>query len=255
MSIKFTDAHTHPLKEYYDQPSQIIQNAIENGVSIMMITGCSLSENEEIKRLASIHQNVYAVIGIHPNNAKGAQDGVKLEAQIDKSVKAIGEIGLDYYWDSVPKAVQLESLHAQIKVAQKHSLPVVIHMRDSYEDLYEVLKSYPDVKFMIHTFSGDLYWAKKFAQYNTIFSISGTITYKNADKLIEVVDWLPIEKILTETDAPYLSPIPKRGTQNVSENVIYTTMFLAGIKKMSPEKFAQQVQKNAKEFFNLNAKK
>ncbi|VEU60950.1 TatD DNase family protein [Mycoplasmopsis bovigenitalium] len=253
--MKFVDAHTHPLKEYYQDTDQIVKNAREQGIAIMMVTGCSLEENEEVKKICEKYDWTFPVLGIHPNNAKGAIDGMLLEKQIDSNVKAIGEIGLDYYWDSVPKNIQLESLHSQIKVAQKHNLPVVIHMRESYEDLYEVLKQYPDVKFMIHTFSGDRYWAEKFSEFNTYFSISGISTYKNAQNTIDVVDFLPIERILTETDAPYLSPANKRGQTNVSENVIYTTMFLAGIKKMSPEKFAKQIYKNAKEFFKLNVKK
>ncbi|MBU4690240.1 TatD family hydrolase [Mycoplasma sp. ES3157-GEN-MYC] len=255
MAIKFVDAHTHPLKEYYKNTDETIMNAFNEGVEIMMVTGCSLDENNEVIATCKKYDFTYPVIGIHPNHATGDIDGLNLEKQITSDVKAIGEIGLDFFWDLVPKEIQISSLHSQIKVAQKYNLPVVIHMRDSYEELYEILKQYQEVKFMIHTFSGDIYWAKKFSEFNTYFSISGVSTYKNAQKTIEVVDWLPLDRILTETDAPYLSPANKRGTDNVSENVIYTTMFLAGIKKMAPEKFSKQVVKNAKEFFNLNVKR
>ncbi|MCT4469475.1 TatD family hydrolase [Mycoplasma sp. HS2188] len=255
MAMKFVDAHTHPLKEYYPNTDQIIDNAHQNGVSIMMVTGCSIAENEEVKNICQKYPFTYPVIGVHPNNAKGKIDGELVEKQIDSSIKAIGEIGLDFHWESVSPQVQIESLHSQIQIAQKYSLPVVIHMRDSYEILYDVLSQYKDVKFMIHTYSGDLFWAKKFAQLNTYFSFSGTATYKSSTNLIEVIDWLPVERILTETDAPYLSPAHKRGEQNVSENVVYIATFIAGIKKMPPEKFVKQVYRNAKELFNINAKK
>ncbi|AIA29646.1 hypothetical protein MCAL160_0238 [Mycoplasmopsis californica HAZ160_1] len=255
MSLKFVDVHTHPLKEYYSEPIEIIKKAHDSGVSIMILTGCSLKENNEVKQLASQFPFTYPVIGVHPNNATGKNDGLLLEEQVNEDVVAIGEIGLDFYWDSVPKHTQIESFHSQIQVAQKHKLPVVIHMRDSYDQLFEIISHYPDVKFMIHTFSGNLEWAKKFAEIGVYFSFSGVATYKNAQQTIEVIDWLPIDKILTETDAPYLSPATKRGEQNVSQNVIETAIFIAGIKKMPIEKFVKQVYKNTKEFFNLNAKK
>ncbi|QBF34885.1 TatD family deoxyribonuclease [Mycoplasmopsis phocirhinis] len=255
MAIKLVDAHTHPLKEYYSNIDETISQAHQNGVNIMMVTGCSIQENEEVKKICQNYPFAYPVIGIHPNNATGKVDGDLIEAQIDTNIKAIGEIGLDFYWNNVSPQIQIDSLHSQIRVAQKHNLPVVIHMRDSYETLYEILSQYRDVKFMIHTFSGDLFWAKKFYELNTYFSFSGTITYKSSNHLIEVVEWLPIERILTETDAPYLSPAQKRGEQNVMENVIFVATYIAGIKKMSIEKFAKQIYRNAKEFFNINAKK
>ncbi|WP_029608865.1 TatD family hydrolase [Mycoplasma simbae] len=255
MSMKFVDVHTHPLKEYYEDTDLVIKRANSNGVAVMMVTGCSLEENKEVLKTCAKYNFTFPVIGVHPNNAKGSIDAQLLEKQITPNVKAIGEIGLDFYWDSVPKQVQIDSFCAQIDLAKKYNLPVVIHMRDSYADLYEILLKYPDVKFMIHTYSGDLYWAQKFNELGVYFSFSGVATYKNALKTIEVIDWLPVDKILTETDAPYLSPASQRGSQNVSENVKETAIFIAGIKKMPPENFVKQVYKNAKEFFKLNEKK
>ncbi|WP_029512623.1 TatD family hydrolase [Mycoplasmopsis iners] len=251
MSIKYVDAHVHPIKHYYKDNFHVIEKAKAKGVAVMMVTGCSLEENEEVKKICKQFDFTFPVIGIHPTEISGAQDGELLEKQIDENVKAIGEIGLDYYWD-IDKQLQKESFISQIEIAKKHNLPVVIHMRDAYEDLYEIIKNYPTVKFMIHTFSGDLHWAKKFYELGCYFSFSGIVTYKNATKTIEVLEWMPVERILTETDAPYLTPATKRGQKNFSNYVIHTAIYIAGLKKMPLEKFADQVLKNAKELFNLN---
>ncbi|MGY5139226.1 TatD family hydrolase [Mycoplasmopsis gallinarum] len=253
MSIKYVDAHCHPIKQYYKDNYQSIEKAYSKGVKVMMITGCNLAENEEVIKICSHFDYTFPVIGIHPTEVNGAIDGINLEKQITKEVKGIGEIGLDYYWKDKTPELQKESLISQIKVAEKFNLPVVIHMRDAYEDLYDILKQFPNVKFMIHTYSGNLDWAKKFYELGCYFSFSGVSTYKNAKETIEVLDWLPVDRILTETDAPYLSPAAKRGNINYSNYVIFTAHFIAGIKKMPIEKFADQVLKNAKGLFKLDA--
>ncbi|EGV00600.1 TatD family hydrolase [Mycoplasmopsis columbina] len=252
MSIKYVDAHTHPLKCYYKDNYKSIEKAHAKGLAVMMVTGCARREIEEVKYLCKHFDYTYPVIGIHPNEATGKEDADFIESHLDSSIKAIGEIGLDYYWNTTTPEIQKESFIAQVKLAEKYNLPVVVHMRDAYEDLYEIIKQFPYVNFMIHTYSGDLEWAKKFYDLGCYFSFSGITTYKNAQKTIEVLDWLPVDRILTETDAPYLTPAQKRGEINYSNYVIFTTTFIAGVKKIPVEKFADQVFKNAKELFNLN---
>lgn len=252
MSIKYIDCHTHPLKQYYKDNYQVIEKARNKGVVAMLITGCDEEENNEVLNICKHFDYTFPVIGIHPNNSNGAVDGETIERQFTKDVVAIGEIGLDYYYPETNKQKQKESFIAQIKVAQKHNVPVVIHMRDSYEDLYEIMQKFEDVTFMIHTYSGDLEWAKKFYELGCYFSFGGVVTYKNAAKTIEVINWLPVDCILTETDAPYLSPATKRNTINYPNYVIYTANYIAGLKRMSIEKFTDQVLKNAKQLFKIN---
>lgn len=250
-SIKYVDAHTHPLLEYYPNNEQVIETAHKKGVSIMMITGCNEKENTEVTNLVENFDFTFAVIGIHPNEANGTIDGTTIEKQLTAKVKAIGEIGLDYYYEGFDKKKQIDSFISQIEIAKKYHLPVVVHMRDSYEDLYQIIKTYhKDVTFMIHTFSGNLEWAKKFYELGCYFSFSGTITYKNT-KLIEVVQWLPIDKILTETDAPYLAPAHKRGKINFPNYVIHTANYMAGLKGLTIEKFTDRVYKNLKFLFKI----
>ncbi|WP_406617130.1 TatD family hydrolase [Mycoplasmopsis adleri] len=252
MSIKFIDCHTHPIKMYYKDNFQVIEKAHNKGLAAMLITGCNEAENAEVLEICKYFDYTFPVIGIHPNESHGAVDGETIEKQWTPDVVAIGEIGLDYYYPETDKVKQKASFIAQIKVAQKHNIPVVIHMRDSYEDLYEIMKKFPDVKFMIHTFSGDLYWAQKFYELGCYFSFSGIVTYKNAYKTVEVVKWLPIDRMLTETDAPYLSPAIKRSDINYPNYVIYTANYLAGLKDMPIEKFTDQILKNANSLFKIN---
>lgn len=253
-SLKYVDAHTHPLKEYYEDCDLVVKKANQKGIKIMMVTGCNEKENNEVIEFCKKHDFTFPVIGIHPNESNGKIDGQTIENQITPDVKAIGEIGLDYYYEGYNKNIQLDSFQAQIEVAKKHKIPVVVHMRDSFEDLYEIIKKYhKDVTFMIHTYSGDLDWAKKFYDLGCYFSFSGTVTYKN-QKLIEVVQWLPLERILTETDAPYLAPAHKRGQTNYSNYVIHTANYLAGLKGLSIEKFTDRVYKNLKFLFKLDGK-
>ncbi|WP_027334591.1 TatD family hydrolase [Mycoplasmopsis felifaucium] len=252
MSIKYIDCHMHPLKIYYEDNYQVVEKAYNKGVSAMLVTGCNAQENEEVLNICKHFNYTYPVIGIHPNESTGKQDADIIKQQLTNDVVAIGEIGLDYYYSETNKEKQKESFIAQIEVAKEHNLPVVVHMRDSYEDLYEIMKQFPMVKFMIHTYSGDIEWAKKFYDLGCYFSFSGTVTYKNASKTIEVVKWLPVERILTETDSPYLTPATKRGMKNYPNYVIYTANFIAGLKDMPIEKFADKILKNAKELFKLD---
>lgn len=252
MAVKYIDCHTHPIKMYYEDNFHVIEKAHSKGLVGLIITGCNAKENDEVINICKYFDYTFPVIGIHPTESNGKIDGKTIERQLTKDVVGIGEIGLDYYYPDTNKKVQKESFIAQIKVAQKHRIPVVVHMRDSYEDLYGVIKQFPDVKFMIHTYSGDLNWAKKFYELGCYFSISGVVTYKNSKELREAVKWIPVDRILTETDAPYLAPQQKRGEKNYPNYVIYTANFIAGLKNIPIEKFTKQVLKNAKELFKIN---
>ncbi|MBZ4195469.1 TatD family hydrolase [Mycoplasma sp. 1331] len=252
MGIKYVDCHTHPIKCYYENNLEVISKSRNKGVAVMLVTGCDPKENLEVLEICKKFDYTFPVIGVHPNVSTGKKDAEIIESQITNDVVAIGEIGLDYYYPETNKEVQMESFISQIKVAEKYNLSVVIHMRDSYEDLYETLRKFPNVRFMIHTFSGNLFWAQKFYEIGCFFSFSAISTYKNSKELIDVIEWLPVDRILTETDAPYLPPASKRGEKNYPNYVIHTANFIAGIKKMPIEKFADQVLKNAKELFKLN---
>ncbi|MDJ1645750.1 TatD family hydrolase [Mycoplasma phocimorsus] len=259
--MKFVDIHTHPLKTYYENPYQAVSNSLDKSVAFLGLTGCDLNEDQEILNLISLFKKenekvkkLFGVIGIHPNNSTSLLEIKKLELLINEDVKAIGEIGLDYSRDNnPPKELQKQIFEAQINLAIKYKLPVVIHLRDAEEDVYEILKKYKEanLKFVIHTFSQDLEYAKKIYDLGGYFSFSGVCTYKNANKTREVIKWVPLDRIFSETDAPYLTPFPHRGEINYSNYVRYTVFFMAGLKNISPDELAQKIYKNTKRFFNL----
>lgn len=259
--MKFVDIHTHPLKIYYENPVEVINQSLNKNMAFLGLTGCNLEESAEILALISTfsHDEVkskklFGVIGIHPNNVEDIKQVDLLEKMINKDVKAIGEIGLDYSReDNPPKQLQKQMFEAQINLALKYNLPIVIHLRDAQEDVYEILTKYKEqnLKFVIHTFSQDLEFAKKIYDLGGYFSFSGICTYKNAHKTREVINWVPLDRIFSETDAPYLTPFPHRGELNYSNYVRYCIFFMAGIKNISPELLAQKIYKNTKRFFNL----
>lgn len=174
---------------------------------------------------------------------------------IDSQAIAVGEIGLDYYHPKNPdKQTQIEAFLAQANIAIKLNLPIVVHLRDAFEDMYELIKEHQlsqKTKIVFHTFSGDKNWAQKFLDLNCYFSFSGVATFKNAQSTIEAITHIPLDRIFIETDAPYLTPHPFRGKQNHSYYVKYVYEKVAQVKNISLEELAQQIEKNIKKVFKV----
>ncbi|UUD37070.1 TatD DNase family protein [Mycoplasmopsis californica] len=254
--MKLIDIHCHPLKEYYDNPKKVVKQAISNNVAIFGICGCDIKENDEVISLVNEFPSyTFAVVGIHPSQVWNEQDLDILAKQAkNKNVKAIGEIGLDFSYETNPnKEQQIQMFKAQIEIALQNNLPIVIHLRDAAKELLAVLKEYKNrnLRFVIHTYSQDLDFAKEIYELGGNFSFSGTLLFNNK-KAQEVVKWLPIERIFTETDSPYLAPPPHRGEINYPNYVKYVLFFIAGLKELAPDKLAEKIYKNTKRFFNLN---
>lgn len=256
--MKFVDIHCHPLKKYYDDPNKVVSHAIEKQMEHLGICGCTIKENEEVLKIISeFKKNTFGIIGIHPSHAFHVSEIDLLRKQINSNIKAIGEIGLDYSHEkNPPKAKQIEMLKLQIDLALSNNLPIVIHLRDAKDDLLEILETYKEKKlqFVIHTFSEDLEYAKKIYELGGYFSFSGVCTFKNAKKTQEVIKWLPIDRIFTETDSPYLTPFPHRGEINYPNYVRYILFYIAGLKDIPIDKLSKQIIQNTKRFFNLNVK-
>lgn len=254
--MKFVDIHCHPLKKYYDNPEKVVQHAIDKQMKYLGICGCDIKENEEVTTLvAKFPENTFAVIGIHPSNSFDSKELEILKKQITPEVKAIGEIGLDYSRDTNPsREQQLFMFRAQIDIAIEHNLPIVVHVRDAADDLLMVLKEYKnkELQFVIHTFSEDVEYAKKIYELGGYFSFSGIATFKNAIKTQEAIKWIPIDRIFTETDSPYLTPAPHRGELNYPNYSKYILFYIAGLKDISLDKLSEKIIKNSKGFFKLN---
>jgi TatD DNase family protein len=252
------DSHAHlEMPEYRKDLEEVIQRAKASGVEYIFTVG---TENKDWKRtveIAQSHPFIYAVLGVHPHHAKEIDDQtyavLKGCCQSEK-VRAVGEIGLDFYRDLSPREIQLIRFREQIALARELGLPIVVHDREAHQETLEVLKSEKAEALggIIHCFSGDYEMAKECIDMGFYISVSGSITYKNAEPLREIVKKLPLERLLVETDAPFLTPVPFRGKRNEPGYVRYTAEKLAQIKKVSLEKVAEATTANAFRVFRLN---
>lgn len=214
--MKIIDTHSHVLISSYDSNlKDVIENINLNNM-ISFNIAFNISTSKEVLNLFEKNKNLIPVIGIHPNETKGWNIKMlnEIENLINDDVSAIGEIGLDYYREPYNKEEQKRALIDQIELAIKYNLPIVIHSRNSIEDCYEIIKNYPNQKFLLHSWEGDKEWTLKFIEIskNIYFSYNGIITFKNALLQREVIKTIPIKRLMFETDCPYLSP--ERGQIN-----------------------------------------
>ncbi len=238
------DTHCHIFKEYYDNIDEVIKKMKDN---IIIVSGTNDSDNLEVINLCNKYNNVYGTLGIHPTE-RGNLDFIEKNINQSKIV-AIGEIGLDYYWNN-EKEKQKEIFIKQLDLAQKYNKPVVIHNREATNDIYQILKNYPDLKKVIHCYSGSLEMALNFIKINCRLGIGGVLTFKNSN-LKDVIQKIDLKYLLLETDSPFLAPEPLRGTKNEPYNIIYVAKKIAEIKSISLEEVLKQTTLNAIDQFDL----
>ena len=244
------DSHAHYDDESFNEDRElVIKDLKENNIVGVLNCGASLQGARDSVKLAKGNSFFYAAIGIHPEFADIVDDLVIDELRkLSKyeKVRAIGEIGLDYYDDeNPPREVQ------KMKLAHELSLPVVIHNRDAHGDTLEILKMFPEVRGVIHCFSGSAEFAKECLKLGYYIGFTGVVTFKNARKIIDVAKEVPLDRILVETDCPYMAPVPYRGKRNRSEYIKYIIEKLAQIKGVPPEDLSHQTILNVKELLNL----
>lgn len=247
------DTHCHLSKADYNNLDEVINKMDKN---IMIASGSTQLSNEEVLKLCHEHKNIYGTIGIHPNELNGLNQGTYdfLENHIaDPKIVGIGEIGLDYHWFSDNKDAQKEAFIKQVAIAKKHKKSFVIHSRDANDDVYKILKDnyYPGMKAVMHCYSGNLELANELIKLNVKLGISGVITFKNADKLRDVVKNIGLEHLLLETDSPYLSPEPYRGQKNEPINLFLIAQKVAEIKGLSVDEVIEITTANAISQFDL----
>ena len=254
------DTHTHlNVEEFAGREAEEIALAAEMGVTQMNIVGFDTPTIERALELADEYEQLYATIGWHPTEAGTYTDEVEaclLEKLKHPKVVALGEIGLDYHWMTAPKEVQEQVFRRQIQLSKDLNLPFVVHTRDALEDTYEIIKSEgvgPRGGIM-HSFSGSLEWAEKFVGLGMTISFSGVVTFKKATDIQEAARELPLDKILVETDAPYLAPVPKRGRENKTAYTRYVVDFIADLRGMTTEELAAATTANAERIFGLDSK-
>ncbi|PAE22911.1 TatD family hydrolase [Bacillus sp. 7894-2] len=254
----FFDTHAHLNAEQYSEDLQeVIDRALSEGISNIVVVGFDRPTIEKAMELTEKYDFIYASVGWHPVDAidMTEEDLVWIEElSSHPKVVALGEMGLDYYWDKSPKDIQKEVFRKQIRLAKKVKLPIVIHNRDATADIVEILKEEGagEVGGIMHCFSGSPEIAQECVDMNFYISLGGPVTFKNAKKPKEVADVIPLEKLLIETDCPYLTPHPHRGKRNEPSYVKLVAEQIAEIKGLSTEEIAQATTENAKKLFGIN---
>ena len=249
----FIDTHMHIGDDFGVQPDLYVKNASDAQVEVLIASFCEKDDIMLSTKFVEKYKNLYACIGYHPevSNKIVEKDYETLEEMVKNNPKivAIGEIGLDYYWNKDNKDKQREVFCKQLEIAEKLKVPVVIHSRDSINETYEILKKYK-VSGVIHCFSGSVEMAKKFISIGFLLGIGGVVTFKNS-KLFEVIEKLDLTNIVLETDSPYLTPEPNRGKTNESSNIPYIAQKIAEVKHIPLEDVAKITTENAIRTFDL----
>ena len=249
------DSHAHYDDRRFDADrEQLLASLPALGIGYVTNIGCSIQTSQQSIALANKFPFVYCTVGIHPHDAENAceEDLATLQTlSKEEKVRAIGEIGLDYFYKLSPRDIQKKWFHAQMELAKTVRLPVVIHDRDAHGDCYEVCKQHPDVYGVFHCYSGSLEYAKLILNLGYMLSFTGVITFKNARKFEEIIRYVPLDRIMIETDCPYLAPEPMRGNRNFSGYLPYIVQRIAEIKQCTPQMIEEITTKNAKQFFAI----
>lgn len=254
----FFDTHAHYDSESFaPDRMEVLASMPGRGVRFILNPGCDLDTSRTAVELAQTFPHVYAAVGVHPSDCRTYTDQVEAQLRAlaaHPKVCAIGEIGLDYYWkDNAPAAVQQAVFHRQMALAQELGLPVIIHDREAHRDCLEVVRAHPEVRGVYHCYSGSLEDAKVLVALGWMLSFTGVVTYKNARKSLEVIRWTPLDRLMIETDAPYLTPEPFRGKRNDSGYVHRVAETIAQVKDLPLEEVAAATLENGRRFFHITA--
>lgn len=251
------DTHSHiDMDNFKDKFDEIVENAKAFGVEKIVIPGVEPAGFERISMLCKKYENVYGAVGVHPS------DAVKFDESAEKAMKellshpkivAVGEIGLDYYWDKSQVELQKEVFARQIEIAKEFKKPVLVHDREAHQDTFEILKAAKakEVGVVMHCFSGSPEFALECVKEGFYVALGGVVTFKNAKKMKEVAQVVPLNRLLLETDAPYLAPEPFRGKENQPAYVKFTAEEIANLRGISFDEVASKTTENAKRVLNL----
>lgn len=259
----FIDSHCHIDGEQFDADrDEVVQRAKDAGVEAMLNIGTGDPHSDDFHKAVAVaekYANVYAAVGVHPHDAKLYDDAAEnhLIELVKSSEKVIawGEIGLDYYYDHSPRNVQIEVFRRQITTAKILELPIIIHSRDADDKTVEILTdecSYDGFRGIMHCFGGTPEMAKELMDIGFLISFAGNVTFKKADNLRDAARVVPLEKLLIETDCPFLTPVPFRGKRNEPSFVVHTAQFLADFYGIEIEVLANRTTRNFLDFFKLN---
>lgn len=248
------DTHAHYDSEDYDiDRDEVFKELKENGVIGILNCASSYDSVELTDELTKKYDFIYGALGVHPENADELTDErleiIKEMIKANDKIVAVGEIGLDYYWEENPsREIQKNALRAQMNLAKELKMPVVIHDRDAHKDTLDILKEFPEVNGVVHCFSGSVEFAKECIKLGYYIGFTGVVTFKNSRKIVEVAKEIPVDRMLVETDAPFMAPVPNRGKRNRSDYIKEIIEKIAEIRSINPDELNIQLNTN---FFNL----
>lgn len=252
------DSHAHLNDERFDEDrEELISSLQEKGVDLVVNPGACIKTSIESVELANKYDFIYAAVGVHPHDVGDlddtAIDTLRKLATENEKVVAIGEIGLDYYYDNYPRDIQQKWFIKQIELANELKLPIIIHDRDAHGDTLEIIKKYksPEIGCVLHCYSGSVELAREYVKMGCYISLSGTVTFKNNKKTKEVAREIPLDRLFIETDSPYMAPTPHRGKRNDPSLVQFVADTIAVEKGVSYETVCKATKENAKKFFNI----
>ena len=249
------DTHAHLDSESFDNDrEELIASLPEQGLTLVMNPGCDLPSSRMAVALAERYDFLYAAVGSHPDAADLVDEAVLEEYRSlcrSPRVKAIGEIGLDYHYEDVPREIQQRAFRAQMALARELDLPVIVHEREAHEDGMKIVDEFPEVKGVFHCYSGSLEMAKELVKRGYYIGFTGVLTFKNARKAVEVASAIPLERIVLETDCPYMSPEPFRGKRNDPGRLCYMAQRLAEIRGMDVAEVQRITLENGKRLYRI----
>ena len=250
------DTHAHMDDRAFDTDREELLNSFPNqGIALLMNPGCSLESSRNAVKLANRYDYVYAAVGSHPDAADEVNEVVLEEyrelCKLNPKVKAIGEIGLDYHYEDIPREIQLKAFRAQMELARELNLPAIVHEREAHEDGMAVVREFSDVTGVFHCYSGSAEMARQLVDRGWYIGFTGVLTFKNARKAVEVASSIPLDRIVIETDCPYMSPEPFRGKRNDPGRIYRMAEKLAEIRGRSVEEIHTITLENGKRLYRI----
>lgn len=250
------DTHAHmDDRAFDDDREELLSSLPGQGIALLMNPGCSLASSREASRLSREYDYIYAAVGSHPDAADEVDEAVLEEyrklCKLNPKIKAIGEIGLDYHYEDIPREIQQRAFRMQLELARELDLPVIVHEREAHEDGLKIIAEFPEVTGVFHCYSGSTEMAKLLVERGWYIGFTGVLTFKNARKAVEVAQSIPMERIVLETDCPYMSPEPFRGRRNDPGKLYRMAEALASLRGLSREEIEAATLENGKRLYRI----
>ena len=250
------DTHAHLDDRAFDEDrAELLKALPQQGLELVMNPGCSLESSRNVVKIAAENDYIYAAVGSHPDAADEVNEAVieeyRMLCKLNPKVKAIGEIGLDYHYEDIPREIQLKAFRLQMELARELDLPVIVHEREAHEDGMAVVREFPEVRGVFHCYSGSAEMARQLVNLGWYIGFTGVLTFKNARKAVEVASSIPLERIVLETDCPYMSPEPFRGKRNDPGKLCRMAEKLAEIRGLTVEQIHTITTENGKRLYRI----